>query len=59
MPNVPCNVLVFPNLAAAATAHTAPDGAAQFLVTAFNSRVAALTPARLSLGAIAVLPQYS
>jgi hypothetical protein len=32
------NVLVFPNLAAAATAHTTPGAAAQFLVTTFNSR---------------------
>jgi hypothetical protein len=31
------NVLVFPNLAAAATAHTTPGAAAQFLVTTFNS----------------------
>jgi hypothetical protein len=31
------NVLVFPNLAAAATAHTTPGVAAQFLVTTFNS----------------------
>ncbi len=31
------NVLVFPNLAAAATAHTTPAAAAQFLVTTFNS----------------------
>jgi hypothetical protein len=30
-------VLVFPNLAAAATAHTTPGAAAQFLVTTFNS----------------------
>jgi hypothetical protein len=31
------NVLVFPNLAAAATARTTPGAAAQFLVTTFNS----------------------
>ena len=31
------NVLVFPNLAAAATAHTTRAAAAQFLVTTFNS----------------------
>jgi hypothetical protein len=31
------NVFVFPNLAAAATAHTARGAAAQFLVTTFNS----------------------
>ena len=31
------NVLVFPNLAAAATAHTTPGAAAQFLMTTFNS----------------------
>ena len=31
------NVLVFPNLAAAATAHTTPDAAARFLVTTFSS----------------------
>ena len=31
------NVLVFPNLAAAATAHTTQGAAAQFLVTTFNS----------------------
>jgi Domain of unknown function (DUF4386) len=31
------NVLVFPNLAAAATAHTTRGAAAQFLVTTFNS----------------------
>jgi hypothetical protein len=31
------NVLVFPNLAAAATAHATPGAAAQFLVTTFNS----------------------
>ena len=29
--------MVFPNLAAAATADTTPDAAAQFLVTTFNS----------------------
>ena len=31
------NVLVFPNLAAVATAHLSPGAAAQFLVTTFNS----------------------
>jgi hypothetical protein len=31
------NVLVFPNLAAAATAHTTPGAAARFLVTTFSS----------------------
>jgi len=31
------NVLVFPNLAAAATAHLTRDAAARFLVTTFNS----------------------
>jgi hypothetical protein len=31
------NVLVYPNLAAAATAHLAPAAAARFLVTSFNS----------------------
>jgi Domain of unknown function (DUF4386) len=31
------NVLVYPNLAAAATAHLTPDAAARFLVTTFNS----------------------
>jgi hypothetical protein len=31
------NVLVFPNLAAAATAHLTRGGAAQFLITTFNS----------------------
>ena len=31
------NVLVYPNLAAAATAHATPGAAAQFLVTTFNS----------------------
>jgi hypothetical protein len=31
------NVLVFPNLAAAAAAHLTPDAAARFLVTTFNS----------------------
>jgi len=31
------NVLVFPNLAAAATAHLSPGAAARFLVTTFNS----------------------
>jgi len=31
------NVLVYPNLAAAATAHLAPGAAARFLVTSFNS----------------------
>ncbi len=31
------NVMVFPNLAAAATAHTTPDAAAQFRATTFNS----------------------
>ncbi len=31
------NVMVFPNLAAAATARTTPGAAAQFLVTTFNS----------------------
>jgi hypothetical protein len=34
------NVLVFPNLAAAATAHTTRGAAAQFLVTTFNSSLA-------------------
>ena len=31
------NVLVYPNVAAAATAHLTPDAAARFLVTTFNS----------------------
>jgi Domain of unknown function (DUF4386) len=31
------NVMVYPNLAAAATAHMSPGAAAQFLVTTFNS----------------------
>src|SRR4249920_2064929 len=31
------NVLVYPNLAAAATAHLTPDAAARFLVSTFNS----------------------
>jgi MFS family permease len=31
------NVLVYPSLAAVATAHLSPDAAARFLVTAFNS----------------------
>jgi hypothetical protein len=31
------NVMVFPNLAATATAHLTPDAAARFLVTTFNS----------------------
>ena len=33
------NVLVYPNLAAAATAHLAPGATARFLVTGFSSRV--------------------
>ena len=31
------NVLVYPSLAAVATAHLSQDAAARFLVTAFNS----------------------
>jgi len=34
------NVLVYPNLAAAATAHLTPGAAARFLVTSFNSEFA-------------------